>query len=470
MFSEVVRATRYDRPLSVAFVDIDHFKAVNDTYGHAVGDVVLRGVAQTLAANLRTTDTIGRYGGEEFMMILTETDIEEGRRPQREASRRSSSASASRSRAATNISVTISIGIAGGIGNKLRMEALIRDADAAMYSAKSLGRNQTYTFAEPDDDNRVPRAPISAAGRARAMQVGQQARDAATAALTSVLLPLPHYRGQPSPVIATIVVSMARQLQLPDADIDRLRVAALLHDVGKVAVPQEILDKPSALTSAEWRTVVQHPRIGQVILEQAAALKDAVPIILHHHERYAGHGYPFGLRANEIPLGARIVAVADAYDAMIHDRPYKRAMSHEAAIAELRRHAGTQFDPELVESFCDLYANEAPIARSGRARDDRRGRGSAHGAHDGPAIMVPDAVPGPPGPSSPAGRCGRCGRRVRTPNRRRWGPMGSSAFRAPASNRALPDDVSHASAAGNPVTTLPTPGASPTGRSESATR
>jgi HD-GYP domain-containing protein (c-di-GMP phosphodiesterase class II) len=134
----------------------------------------------------------------------------------------------------------------------------------------------------------------------------------------------------------------------------------MLHDVGKVAVPGEILDKPAALSSAEWRTVVQHPRIGQVILEQAAALKDAVPIILHHHERYSGHGYPFGLRGNDIPLGARIVAIADAYDAMTHDRPYKRAVSHEAAVNELRRHAGTQFDPELVTLFCDLYATRAP--------------------------------------------------------------------------------------------------------------
>ena len=140
-------------------------------------------------------------------------------------------------------------------------------------------------------------------------------------------------------------------------------------------MPEEILEKPSALTSAEWRTVVQHPRIGQVILEQAAALKEAVPIILHHHERYAGHGYPFGLRGNEIPLGARIVAIADAYDAMVHDRPYKRAISHEQAIAELRRHAGTQFDPELVELFCDLYAR--PRARAGcggRGPDVRRRR------------------------------------------------------------------------------------------------
>ncbi len=192
------------------------------------------------------------------------------------------------------------------------------------------------------------------------MEIGRQARDAATDVLTSFIAPLPHYRGQPSALIAAIVVEMARQLELPDAEIDRIRVAALLHDVGKVAVPEAILDKPAPLTSAEWRTVVQHPRIGQVILEHAAALRDAVPIILHHHERFAGHGYPYGLRANEIPLGARIVAIADAYDAMTHDRPYKRAMSHDAAIAELKQHAGTQFDPELVALFCDLYADRAP--------------------------------------------------------------------------------------------------------------
>jgi diguanylate cyclase (GGDEF)-like protein len=359
LFAETERASRYGRPLSVAFVDIDHFKTINDTYGHAVGDIVLRGVAQALAANLRSSDMIGRYGGEEFMLILTETDIEEGA-VLTEKLRILVQRQRFAIEGAPEITVTISIGIAGGSGAKLRMDTLVRDADAAMYSAKSLGRNQTYVFAEPDDDARVPRAPISAAGRARAVEIGQRAREAATAALTSVLAPLPHYRGQPSPLIASIVVSLARQLQLSDAEIDRLRVAALLHDVGKIAVPEEILEKPSALTSSEWRTVVQHPRIGQVILEQAAALKDAVPIILHHHERYAGHGYPFGLRANEIPLGARIVAIADAYDAMINDRPYKRAISHEQAVAELRRHAGTQFDPELVELFCDLYADHAP--------------------------------------------------------------------------------------------------------------
>jgi HD-GYP domain-containing protein (c-di-GMP phosphodiesterase class II) len=291
--------------------------------------------------------------------VLTETDVEEGA-----VLTEKLRTIVARQRFAVEgnpaLSVTISIGIAGGIGSRLSSEALLRDADAAMYSAKSLGRNQTYIFAEPDEDARVPRAPISAAGRARAVEIGRAARDAATATLTSVIAPLPHYRGQPSALIATIVTAMARNLALPDAEVDRIRVAALLHDVGKVAVPQEILEKPAALTSAEWRTVVQHPRIGQVILEQAAALKDAVPIILHHHERYSGHGYPFGLRGNDIPLGARIVAIADAYDAMTHDRPYKRAMSHDAAIDELRRHAGTQFDPQLVTLFCDLFARVAP--------------------------------------------------------------------------------------------------------------
>ena len=253
LFNEVERANRYERPLSVAFVDIDHFKAVNDTYGHAVGDVVLRGVAQAIKANLRATDLVGRYGGEEFMLLLTETDVEEGA-VLTEKLRSIVARERFEVEGNPELTVTISIGIAGGVGSRLVSDTLVRDADAAMYSAKSLGRNQTYIFAEPDEDARVPRAPISAAGRARAVEIGQAARDAATASLTAVISPLSHYSGQPSALIASIVVAMARNLALPQAEVDRIRVAAILHDVGKVAVPQEILDKPSALTSAEWRS------------------------------------------------------------------------------------------------------------------------------------------------------------------------------------------------------------------------
>ena len=204
-------------------------------------------------------------------------------------------------------------------------------------------------------------------------------------------------------------------------------------------MPEEILEKPSALTSAEWRTVVQHPRIGQVILEQAAALKDAVPIILHHHERYAGHGYPFGLRGNDIPLGARIVAIADAYDAMTHDRPYKRAMSHEGAIEELRRHAGTQFDPELVELFCDLYATVKPEPDA-TVLALTAASSAHHHDHAVAPLIVPD-------PRAGEGRIGGGARPMRrrsrrscptpTPMRIRWRPLTGSGSTTLAADGAI---------------------------------
>ena len=361
LFTEVERSVRYRRPLSVAFADIDHFKTINDTHGHEAGDIVLKGVAEVLRRNLRTSDRVGRYGGEEFMVVLPETSVQDGAGLADKLRLLVSRESYDLPDGST-VSVTISLGVTGGASDRLGVDALVREADAAMYSAKALGRDQVYAFEEPDDDSTIVRSPISAAGRSQAVELGRMAHGAAADALAQIISPLPHYRGQPSALIATIVSTLARQLDLPDHEIDKIRVAALLHDVGKVGVPTDILEKPSSLTPSEWRSVIQHPRIGQVILEQATVLRDAVPIILHHHERYGGEGYPYGLRGQEIPLGARIVAIADAYDAMIQDRPYKLAISHAAAIEELRRHAGAQFDPELVEIFCDIYGAEAPVA------------------------------------------------------------------------------------------------------------
>jgi diguanylate cyclase (GGDEF)-like protein len=361
LFTEVDRAVRHGRPLSVAFVDLDHFKVINDTHGHQVGDVVLRGVAGLFRSSLRHSDVIGRYGGEEFMVVLPETGPEEAAQVA-EKLRLLVHRHRFLAGGGLELRVTISIGIAGGQGKTLRAESLVRDADQAMYSAKSLGRNQTYVFAEPNDDARVPSAPISAAGRARALEVGSLARRAAEAALSDYISPLPHYGGRPSVLIATIGVAIAQDMGLPENEVERIRIAALLHDIGKIAVPAEILEKPSALSSSEWDFVKQHPRIGQVILDEAGGLLEAGKIILHHHERFGGHGYPHGLRGRDIPLGSRIVSIADAYDAMIQDRPYKRAIEHEDAVIELQRHAGTQFDPDLVEVFTRLFAGAPPHA------------------------------------------------------------------------------------------------------------
>ena len=361
LFTEVDRAVRHGRPLSVAFVDLDHFKVINDTHGHQFGDVVLRGVADLFRMNLRQTDVVGRYGGEEFMIVLPETGPEVASEVAEKlrllVQRRRFQVGPDLS-----VTVTISIGIAGGQGKTLRAESLVRDADQAMYAAKSLGRNQTYVFEEPDDDARVPSAPISSAGRVRALEVAAVARKATEAALSDFIAPLSHYRGKPSVLIATISLAIARELQLPDQEIERIRVAALLHDIGKIAVPEHILEKPSSLSSAEWDFVKQHPRIGQVILDETGGLPEAGKIILHHHERFSGHGYPHGLRGRDIPLGSRIVSIADAYDAMIQDRPYKQSMDHRGALGELRSHAGTQFDPELVDIFMQLYSERPPVA------------------------------------------------------------------------------------------------------------
>jgi diguanylate cyclase (GGDEF)-like protein len=356
---EIERATRYSKPLSVAFIDIDRFKPVNDMHGHNSGDAVLRQVAGILAANIRSSDLLGRYGGEEFMLILPETTPQEAVEL---AEKLRGLVMETRLLIAgkETIQLTVSIGVSGGHAAELRLERLVEEADAAMYAAKSLGRNRTYLFRSVDDESPIRRAPISPERRAAAAAIGQWASAAAAEALASVLAPQPHHRGRPSDMIASLATGLALQMGLPEDEIERIRIASLLHDLGKLAVPHEILDKPATLSDHEWQTVGEHPRIGQVILERASSLREAVPIVLHHHERYDGGGYPHGLRGSEIPLGARIVAVADAYHAMIHRRPYSPALTHDGAIEELRRAAGVQFDPRVVDAFCEIYASGVP--------------------------------------------------------------------------------------------------------------
>jgi len=359
LIAEVHRAVRYKKPLSVAFLDIDLFKPINDTHGHAAGDAVLRQVAALLSDSVRSTDVMGRYGGEEFMLLLAETAPDEALAVA-EHLRNLVMVTPMTIAGGHRISITISVGVSGGVGDELKVDRLVEQADAAMYAAKSLGRNRTYLFRGMDEDAPVRRAPISAEHRNAAAAIGQWASATATSALASIVAPEPNHRGRPSDMIAALATGLAVELQLSTEEIERIRVASLLHDVGKVAIPTEILDKPGRLAPPEWRSIGEHPRIGQMILEHASSLRDAIPIVLHHHERFNGGGYPYGLRGAEIPIGARIVAVADAYHAMVNGRPYSNALAHHEALAELERHAGTQFDPRVVRAFTELYFSGVP--------------------------------------------------------------------------------------------------------------
>ncbi len=356
---EIERATRYGHQLSIAMIDIDHFKRLNDAHGHLAGDLVLHRIAQTLQGGIRKVDIVGRYGGEEFIVILPETDVDSAASIA-EKIRRLVGSETVRLSDGTTVGVTLSLGVAGGLGSHLQLDALIRDADAALYSAKSFGRDQVFVFHEVEDDGRVLRAAIDPAARARALEVGRVAMGAASDALADVLGTRPGWAGGPSTMIAESAVAVGRNLGLPAGEIERIRTASLLHDLGKLAIPDEILAKPSDLDGSEWRVVTEHPKIGQVVLEQAGALRDAATIVLHHHEWFDGRGYPHGLTGQQIPIGARIVAVADAYEAMVSGRPYRRAVTHQQALDELRRHAGVQFDPEIVEQFIALFAGGMP--------------------------------------------------------------------------------------------------------------
>jgi diguanylate cyclase (GGDEF)-like protein len=356
---EFARAARYRRPLALVMVDLDHFKRLNDAHGHAAGDVVLRAVAQRLAESVREVDVLGRFGGEEFLLVLPETDADAAATVA-EKLRRAVAGTPVRLPDGHEVTVTLSAGVAGGPGEILRPDTLLRDADAALYSAKALGRDTVYVFRETGDEDTIRRSPIRSEARNAAIDVGRAAMGAAQDALLRSLEHLPPHAGKPSELIAEASLAMARAIDLPQGELDRLRTASLLHDLGKLAIPEEILNKPADLAASEWRVVTEHPKIGQVVLEQAGALRDAAMIVLHHHEWFDGRGYPYGLAGNDIPVGARIVAICDAYEAMIAGRPYRDAISHEAAIAELRRMAGVQFDPELVEVFAEQFPNGVP--------------------------------------------------------------------------------------------------------------
>ena len=333
----VEQARRTGRPLSLLVLDLDGFKEINDSQGHDAGDGVLRVTARTLEAALRPGDLAGRLGGEEFLALLPDT------------SSRAAWLVAERLRAAITAqtvegvpNVTVSVGVASFPGHGVSSGELLRAADSAMYDAKALGRDRTMVFSPSQAAIRTERTERAQAGlegyvgSVLALAVAVDARDPST--------------HQHSQAVAGYAAAIAVQLGLDGDRVEEVRIAGLLHDVGKVGVPDAVLQKPGALTDEEWVQIRRHPEIGARLLVHPE-LSSIREWVLRHHEQPDGSGYPDGLVGSQIPIEAKILAVADAYEAMIADRPYRQGLSPLIARTELEEGRGRQFDADVVAAF-----------------------------------------------------------------------------------------------------------------------
>jgi diguanylate cyclase (GGDEF)-like protein len=332
---ELATAEHEHRPLSLCLVDIDDFKHINDSHGHPVGDRVLGQVA----SRLRQGGESFRLGGDEFAVLLPGLDARDAVAVARSIVERVS---------ATQIenvgSCTVSAGVATFPVQGVGRDELIRLADSALYWAKEDGKNRARTY-EPALVE-LKQLQQLAEGTDRA------ARYRAAASLAKAVDARDAYTGSHSERVSEIAARIARRLGLDEQQVELTRLAARLHDLGKLAIPEEILRKPSALNESERLVLQRHPQIGHRMLE-SLGVEPIAEWVLAHHERWDGDGYPNRLRGDEIPLGARIIFVADAFDAMTSERVYRKPLTSHEALEELERCAGTQFDPTIVDAFAD---------------------------------------------------------------------------------------------------------------------
>jgi diguanylate cyclase (GGDEF)-like protein/putative nucleotidyltransferase with HDIG domain len=330
---ELANAEENKTLVSLCFLDIDNFKRVNDEFGHPAGDRVLFQVA----ARLRQGGEAFRLGGDEFAVLLPGVQDDVARATAELIVERIG---------ATDLGaagpITVSAGVATYPQHGAERDSLIRLADGALYWAKEHGKNQV----------RLARADVAELSEFRRVAQGADrvARFRAAAALAQAVDSRDAYTGSHSGRVAELAAQIAEQLGLSAEEVELTRLAGSLHDLGKLAIPEEILRKPAALSDAERLVLERHPQIGFRMLE-SLGVDPITHWVLHHHERWDGAGYPEGLAGDAIPLGARIIFVADAYDAMTSNRLYRQPMSSAEAQLEVERCQGTQFDPDVVHAF-----------------------------------------------------------------------------------------------------------------------
>jgi len=332
---ELLRAEEQARPLTLCFVDVDDFKQVNDRYGHPSGDRVLSQVG----SRLRQGGEAFRLGGDEFALLFVDHD--EGLALTAASSIVERIAEVDFDHIGT---VTVSAGLATFPMQGNGRDELVQLADSALYWAKEHGKNRVRLYrpevVELSELKRLAAGPDKAA------------RYRAAASLAKAVDARDTYTGRHSDRVSELAAKVAQRLGLDAEQIELTRLAGRLHDLGKLAIPEEILRKPGMLSDSERLVLERHPQIGFRMLD-SLGVDPVAALVLHHHERWDGAGYPDGLRGEQIPLGSRIIFVCDAYDAMTSDRVYQPKLSSPAALAELERCAGTQFDPGIVAAFAE---------------------------------------------------------------------------------------------------------------------
>ena len=342
---EIIRHTNYGDTFSLILMDMDNFKKYNDTFGHMAGDRILVLAARLIEGSIRSTDIAFRYGGDEFVIILPNASTLDA----------FSVAERIREKILCEMSIkqldlSVSIGVASWPGDGSTLDELCYAADMALYYAKHTGQNRTSIASKTLFSLNEP-----------ATNVNSEADVLATIyALAATLEARDKYTYGHSRRVSRYAVATAEALNLPPEQVAVISAASLLHDIGKVGIPDNVLNKSGKLLDEEWELLKQHPKLSATIVGHIPSLSACLAAVRHHHERWDGTGYPSGLKCEAIPIEARILCVTDAFEAMISDRPYRGPLTFKKAIAELETCSGTQFDPNIVQVFIPLALATAP--------------------------------------------------------------------------------------------------------------
>jgi len=371
MVLEYARVARYGYPLSCLILDIDHFRSINEQYGHKVGDELLRSCAGLLFENCRLSDIVSRYGGKEFAVLLPHIDYQGAC----ELANRLRLVFAEKMFVVQSheINLTVSIGISSYPEDTVKHCAdLTSYANEALIRSKAVGRNCVTLYRDivPTFGEGLPSLKISedrVLKFQRSMtEISSIARKAYIDASRMLIMALENkdrYTAGHAASCAKYTLQIAETMGMSVEDAEIVQHAALLHDIGKLCIPDNILLKTGRLSFSEFESMKQHPYLGYKILKPIKFLQQEAILVLHHHEWFNGEGYPCKLKGNEIPFGARILAVVDAYDTMrLAGGRYKKTLTVEDAVNELIAFAGIQFDSQVVKTFVELLQMRKELA------------------------------------------------------------------------------------------------------------